>query len=191
MQIHVSEKLAMNDDVEVSATRRWINRVVVDFNLCPFAKRELLNDNVRFSVAKATTIEQLLEELLSELNLLFKQEEVETTLLIHPHVLSDFFDYNDFLDTANGLLVQHQFDGVFQLASFHPNYQFAGTDEHDASNYTNRSPYPMLHILREESLSKAIDAYPDIDAIPERNVTLMKDIGGEKLREVLRACYQK
>ncbi|MEM8500444.1 MAG: DUF1415 domain-containing protein [Pseudomonadota bacterium] len=178
----------MSDRIEVDATRQWVNNVVVGLNLCPFAKREFMNDKLRFAVTDSTTIERLLEDLLDELNLLCCQAEIETTLLIHPQVLVDFFDFNDFLAAANDLIVDREFEGIFQLASFHPNYQFAGVDENDASNYTNRSPYPMIHILREESLSRTIDAYPDVDAIPERNVALMREMGGSKLRELLRSC---
>lgn len=181
----------MNDRTEIDATRQWVSGIVVDLNLCPFAKRELINNKVRFAVTKTTTGEQLLEDLLNELNLLCNQAKTETTLLIHPNVFTDFFDFNDFLASANGLIVDQGFEGIFQLASFHPNYQFAGVDENDASNYTNRSPYPMLHILREDSLSKAIDAYADVDLIPERNVALMQEMGCSKLRDLLSSCYQE
>ena len=176
---------------EIEATRQWLNRVVVDLNLCPFARRELTNAKVRFGLSDATTEEQLLRVLSDELELLSRQADIETTLLIHPHVLGDFYDFNDFLHAANGLIVDQGFEGIFQLASFHPRYQFAGVDENDASNYTNRSPYPMLHILRESSLSKAIDAYPDVEAIPERNIQLMQEMGERALRDLLKSCDQE
>lgn len=181
----------MMANMEIEATRQWLNRVVVDLNLCPFARRELINDKVRFVLSDATTEEQLLRALSDELELLSRQANIETTLLIHPHVLGDFYYFNDFLHAANGFVLDQEFEGIFQLASFHPRYQFAGVEENDASNYTNRSPYPTLHILREESLSRAIDAYPDVETIPERNVALMREMGCSKLRELLRSCYKE
>lgn len=181
----------MSNCAEITATRQWIDNVVVDLNLCPFAKRELNNDTVRLALSSTITEEQLLHELVDELGLLLKHAEIETTLLIHPHVLKDFYDFNDFLSVANELLVEQGVEGIFQLASFHPEYQFAGVAEQDASNYTNRSPYPMLHILREESLSRAIDAFPDVGTIPERNVSLMNQMGTRKLQALLRACYSE
>ncbi len=187
-QIHAHTGLAMSNIAEVNATKKWLNSVVVDLNLCPFAKRELNNDKVRFVLSQVTTEKQLLDILLEELTLLHTDPNIETTLLIHPSVLNNFFDFNDFLFAANGLIAEQGFEGIFQLASFHPNYQFAGVDENEASNYTNRSPYPMLHILREASLTKAIDAYPDVDKIPERNIELMQDMGGDRLRLLLEAC---
>ncbi len=181
----------MFDRAEITATKRWIETVVIDLNLCPFAKREFLNDRVRYKVSQATEPEQLLLQLLEELQTLTHRQDIETSFLIHPHVLLDFYDYNDFLFSANALVLEQHFEGVYQLASFHPNYQFSETEQNDASNYTNRSPYPMLHILREESLTKAIDAHPDVNAIPERNVSLLNQIGSSKLRALLFSCFQQ
>ena len=130
------------------ATRDWLEQVVIGLNLCPFAHREFANDRVRFAITDATTELQLLQSLESELQLLFGDPSIETTLLIHPQALGDFADYNQFLDLADGLLVQMNLEGIFQIASFHPDYQFDGTSPGDAENYTNRSPYPTLHILR-------------------------------------------
>lgn len=180
----------MTTSPEIEATRTWIEKVVIGLNLCPFAKREIANERVRFTLSNANTEEDLLLQLLDEFNTLASQLDIETSLLIHPHVLDDFYNYNEFLHTANALLAEQGFEGVFQLASFHPNYQFADVSKDDASNYTNRSPYPMLHILREESLSKAIDAFPDVEGIPARNVALTQEIGAEKLRGLLRACLR-
>ena len=133
----------------IDATRRWVDRLVVGENLCPFAKRELVQDRVRFAVSGAQNDMSLLEDLGAELERLLAQPELETTLLIHPQVLTEFLDFNDFLGQADELLRRSGLEGVFQLASFHPHYQFAGTDPDDAENYTNRSPYPVLHLLRE------------------------------------------
>jgi hypothetical protein len=172
----------------VGVVRRWVEDLVIELNLCPFAGRELLRNRIRFVVSEATTEEQLLVALATELELLNDDETVETTLLIHPDVLQDFFDYNEFLDMADGLLRQMSLEGIYQVASFHPDYQFAGTAADAAENYTNRSPFPLLHILREASLAQSIDAYPDVEQIPIRNVEKMNSFGREKLQKLLRAC---
>ena len=162
--------------------------VVVDLNLCPFAKRELVKSRVRFTVSEAISEEALLIALEAELELLSDDPSVETTLLIHPMVLAEFGDYNQFLNHADGLLTQMRLEGIYQIASFHPNYQFGGTDPDDAENYTNRSPYPLLHLIREESLERAIAGFPGVEQVPARNIELMNSIGSEKLQALLRAC---
>ena len=178
----------MNEPQVVSATRQWVEDVVVGYNLCPFAKRELVKNRVRFVVSEAENEDELLQALQSELQRLEDEPDVETTLLIHPGVLQDFLAYNEFLDAADALLSYLELEGVFQVASFHPDYQFAGTDAGAAENYTNRSPYPMLHLLREASLESAIDNYPDVDGIPDRNIALMNELGVEKMRTILKRC---
>jgi hypothetical protein len=175
-------------ETAVRAVRRWVEDFIVKLNLCPFAGRELLDNRIRFVVTESTTEEQLLGALQTELALLNDNATVETTLLIHPDVLQDFSDYNQFLDTADRLLVQTGLEGVYQIASFHPSYQFAGTATDDAENYTNRSPYPLLHILREASLERNIAAHPDVEQIPVRNVALMNSLGREKLRALIQGC---
>ena len=178
----------MESEAIADAVRRWVEDLVVGLNLCPFAGRELVRNRVRFVVTEATTEEQLLAALETELALLNDDAAVETTLLIHPDVLQDFLDYNQFLDTAERLLVQTELEGVYQLASFHPDYQFAGTAADDAENYTNRSPYPLLHILRETSLARSIAAYPDVAQIPLRNIEQMKSLGRAKLQALIQGC---
>lgn len=179
----------MDDDNIVRSVRQWVDSVVAGLNLCPFAKRELENNRVRFSQAEATTEEQLLGALEAELELLNDDSSIETTLLIHANVLQDFPDYNQFLNLADVLLVEMKLDGVYQVASFHPDYQFGGTDPSDAENYTNRSPYPLLHIIREESLERAIAGFPDIEQIPQRNIELLNSLGCDELAELLQSCY--
>jgi len=174
----------------VGAVRRWVETVVVDLNLCPFAKRELVKNRVHFVVTAVTSEEQLSIALQAELEYLGREPSIETTLLIHPDVLHDFYDYNQFLSYAEGLLAQMKLEGVYQIASFHPDYQFAGTEPADAENYTNRSPYPMLHLIREESLDRAIAAYPDVDEIPARNTELMNTLGKDRLQQMLKACFK-
>ena len=170
----------------IAATRCWLESVVIELNLCPFAGQELRDDRVKFSVTNAATDVQLLQALEAELELLSKNVAIETTLLIHPQVLADFEDYNQFLDLADGLLEQMQLDGVFQIASFHPDYQFADSHPDDAENYTNRSPHPILHILREESLTRAIEHTADIDQIPIGNIQKMNELGTERLKLLFR-----
>lgn len=179
----------MNDIVSV--VQQWVQSVIVDLNLCPFAKREFVNNRVRFSVTDATTEEQLLIALQDEMKLLNDDLSIETTLLIHPEVLQSFSDYNEFLSYVDALVVDLELEGVYQVASFHPDYQFADTEQNAAENYTNRSPYPLLHILREESLEQAIADYADVDQIPARNIALMNSMGEEKLKSLLHACFDK
>lgn len=164
----------MNKSVCLERVRHWVETVVIGWNLCPFARKEFLQDRIRFVVSEAEDEEALLHDLLSELELLERDAEIETTVLIHPGVLTDFYDYNQFLDYVDGLIVQYEYEGIFQVASFHPQYQFAGTEPDDPENYTNRSPYPILHLLREDSLAQAIDRYQDVEGIPDRNIALLK-----------------
>lgn len=175
----------MSDEKIILAVRNWVENLVVGLNLCPFAKRELVKNRVRFVTTTANNEEQLVLALQAELTLLNNDPSIETTVLIHPEVLQDFYDYNDFLDVADAVLVEMELDGVYQIASFHPDYQFGGTQADDAENYTNRSPYPVLHLLREDSLEQVIADYPDVDDIPERNIALMNELGTPKLQALL------
>jgi hypothetical protein len=172
----------------IERTRRWIDRVVLDLNLCPFARRELDGGHVRFAVTRARTPERLLTDLLRELRLLQHDETIATAFLIHPGALQDFLAYNDFLDDVDRLLQSERLEGVFQVASFHPDYRFAGTAAEDAENFSNRSPWPMLHLLREDSVAAAVAQHPDAEAIPERNIAMLRRIGSDALRARLRDC---
>ncbi len=180
----------MQENKVIDSVRRWVESVVIGLNLCPFAKRELVTDRVRFVESSSTTQEQLLLELHGELERLCADASVETTLLIHPHVLQSFEDYNHFLNCTDDLLAEMELEGIFQIASFHPDYQFADTQTEDAENYTNRSPYPLLHILREDSLEEAIATYPDVDQIPVRNIELMNSMGAQKMRSLFLSCVE-
>jgi hypothetical protein len=165
----------------VTATREWIEKAVIGLNLCPFAKAVHSNGQIRYAVSRAQTPEELLVDLLSELQILAEADPagVETTLLIHPGVLTDFLDYNDFLEVAEAAVAEAGLEGVLQVASFHPLYQFAGTAPEDIENYTNRSPYPMLHLLREESVERAVEAFPDAAEIYEKNIATLRRLGHE------------
>ena len=171
--------LNADDDAIVAATRKWLERAVIGLNLCPFAKSVYVKEQVRYVVSNATTPEALLETLMDELQRLSDTpaEAVDTTLLIHPFVLTDFEDYNEFLDVADAAVEDMQLDGELQVASFHPDYQFADTDVNDISNYTNRAPYPILHLLREDSIARAVDAFPDAADIFEKNIDTMERLG--------------
>lgn len=163
----------------IDATTRWLERAVIGLNLCPFAKAVHVRRQVRMVVSNATNIDVLCEDLLDELQLLAHAdpEEIDTTLLIHPQVLGDFLDYNDFLEIADRAVDELKLAGQLQVASFHPQYQFDGTGLDDISNYTNRSPYPTLHLLREASIDKAVAAFPDAASIFEKNIATMRALG--------------
>jgi hypothetical protein len=162
-----------------AATRTWIERAVIGLNLCPFAKAVYVRDQIRYAVSAARTPAALLDDLRRELCALAQAtpEAVDTTLLIHPHVLADFSDYNDFLAVADGAVQVLGLSGVIQVASFHPQYRFAGTSPDDITNHTNRSPYPMLHLLREASVSRAVAAFPEARQIFEKNIDTMRRLG--------------
>ena len=179
----------MTHNKPLKATRNWVKSVVIALNLCPFAARELNANRVRFSLSEANTDAQLLNDLHRELLELDQNNAIETTLLIHPEALQNFADYNQFLDLADGLLQQMDFEGIYQIASFHPEYQFADTASDEVSNYTNRSPYPMLHLIREASLERAVAHYPDADQIPARNIALLEEMGHAKVLALWHACF--
>jgi len=174
-------ELHPDDDQVIAATERWLEKAVIGLNLCPFAKAVHVKKQVRFVVSSATTPEALLEQLMDELQRLSDTpaEEIDTTLLIHPFVLTDFLDYNEFLDVADAAVEDMQLDGELQVASFHPQYQFADTDSNDIGNYTNRAPYPILHLLREDSIERAVDAFPEAAEIFEKNIETLEKLGHE------------
>ena len=171
----------------VGETRRWIETFVIGLNLCPFARKVFVDDTIRYAVSAATEPEELLNDLTRELRHLVDRPitEVETAILIHPGVLQDFLDYNDFLSDADELLESLGLTGVVQIASFHPQYRFAGTSPDAVENDTNRSPYPMLHLLREESITKVAGDPAALDAIPARNVETLRALGRKKIAELL------
>ncbi len=159
--------------------KRWLERAVIDLNLCPFAKSVHAKGLIRYAVSNATSTAELLNDLKAELDYLHASapETLDTTLLIAPDCLHDFFEFNSFLSKAERMLIKLNYDGVFQIASLHPNYQFADTKFEDITNYTNRSPYPILHILREASIDRAVYAFPNAKAIYEINMETMRRIG--------------
>lgn len=164
------------------AVRTWLEEVVIGLNLCPFAAKPQRQKLIRIEITTATTHSELLAHLLQELTLLSSTpaHTLETTLLVLPHMLADFYEYNDFLDDAERLLRKKGFEGELQIASFHPDYCFADTQPEDAENLTNRSPYPILHLLREDSIEDALSKYTDPDSIPETNIERMKSLTPEQ-----------
>lgn len=177
----------MSGEDPIAQTRRWLERAVIGLNLCPFAKAVYVKQQVRFVLSEATTTEALLEELTAELTLLSQTDPqaVDTTLLVHPRVLTDFLDYNDFLDRADAAVAALGLEGEIQVASFHPQYQFAGTYPDEMGNYTNRAPFPTLHLLREASIDRAVAAFPDPDVIVERNIATLEELGVEGWKRLM------
>ncbi|AZN38043.1 DUF1415 domain-containing protein [Iodobacter ciconiae] len=168
-----------SDEQIILDTERWLEKAVIGLNLCPFAKAVHVKKQVRYRVSDARNIDVLIEHLIKELELLSDADpgKIEMTLLIHPHVLGDFLAYNDFLEIADSVLEELNLNGIFQIASFHPQYQFEGSKPDDIDNYTNRSPYPTLHLLREDSIDKAVEAFPDADVIVDRNIATLRSMG--------------
>jgi len=171
----------MTSEEIIAATRRWLEKSVIGLNLCPFAEGAYRGGRVRLRVSECRSASGLLEELRSELTALQAADplQCETTLLIHPWVLADFIEYNDFLDVCEAAIADLSLEGELQVASFHPQYRFEGSRPEDIDNYTNRSPYPMLHLLREASIDRAIAAVPDTDEIYRRNIRTLRRLGHE------------
>jgi hypothetical protein len=174
-----SQDALPDTDAILAATRLWLEKAVIGLNLCPFAKAAYVKNRVRLVVSPATTEDELLEDLATELRYLDGVEpvECETTLLIHPEMLRDFLAYNDFLELADATVEALDLTGEIQVASFHPQYQFAGSDPDDIENYSNRSPYPLLHLLREASVELAAASHPEVDLIPEKNMATLSKLG--------------
>ncbi len=172
----------------MAESRDWVERVVIGLKLCPFAPAPALKGLIRYVTSDAETCEGLLEDLATELQRLVESpaEELETTLLIHPRVLQDFRDFNDFLEVADELLRMLGLEGEIQIASFHPDYQFADTESGDIGNETNRSPYPTLHLLREDSIARAVDSFGDTSSIPATNLMTLQRLGRERLQALKR-----
>lgn len=175
----MSENTIRTNEEVIAETQEWLEKAVIGLNLCPFAKAVHVKKQIRYVVSAAQTPEALLEDLIVELQDLAAAdpEEIDTTLLIHPGALTDFLNYNDFLDVADATVEDLKLDGEIQVASFHPQYQFADTGPDDIDNYSNRSPYPTLHLLREDSIERAVEAFPDAADIFEKNIETLRALG--------------
>ncbi|MBN8413252.1 DUF1415 domain-containing protein [Halomonas litopenaei] len=175
----------------LAATATWVEEFVVRLNVCPFAGRELARDTIRYVEVDGRALEPALMALMDACHQLEVAPEVETSLLVFSHGLADFDDYLDALAMAEALLVDQGYEGVFQLASFHPDYVFDGVEDDDPANFTNRSPWPVWHLLREEGLERALAHYPDPEAIPERNIEKLREIGSAALAWQLEELRQR
>lgn len=175
----------LDDSAVIAATKAWLVSDVIGLNLCPFAREAFVTERIRYRVSDAREPAALRAHLAEELRLLHAADpaKTETSLLIHPRALGDFLDYNDFLDEADAALEELGLTGELQVASFHPCYQFDGAEPDDPANRTNRSPFPMLHLLREASVERAVASYPDADKIPERNVETMRRLAARGGRD--------
>ncbi len=177
-------------DRVIAETRAWVQRAVVGLNLCPFAKAPLVKDQIRFVVCESDDPRVLLDALCTQMSELVAADPavVETTLLIHPNALLDFAEFNDFLGAADAALEDRGLDGVLQIASFHPRYRFADAAADDLSNATNRSPYPTLHLLREASVERAVEAFPEAETIFENNIATLDALGAEGWSQLQAQC---
>jgi uncharacterized protein len=176
----------LTDDQIKKQTIAWIRSFIINYNICPFAKHTVNQETIAIDIVQPNNLEQALEMMMSTIVRMDKDTEIETVLLIFPYLLSNFDDYLDFVSLAEELLSLSGYEGIYQLATFHPDYCFADVLEADVSNYTNRSPYPMLHILRESSIEKAIDYYGDTSKIPDTNIATMHKLGLEKILTLLK-----
>ena len=171
-------------DIIIAQTKNWINQVVIGCGFCPFASKEMKRGSVHYEVLLHATRASALRAVIGSMHQLDTNDDIETSLLIIPEGFDAFDAYLELIDMAETLLAQEKYEGIYQVASFHPEYLFAGSNTNDPANYTNRSPYPMLHFLREESVSKAVDSYPDIDEVPTRNIKFTNEKGLEYMKKL-------
>jgi len=182
--------LTTNEQRIIAQTKKWVELVIIAHNYCPFAKREVEKETVRYKIIHETEYNSLLKAVIQECVWLDQNAETETALIIFPSNLENFNAFLDCLHLAEELLAAQNYEGVYQIASFHPEYCFQGAEENDAANYTNRSPYPMFHLIRENSVQRAVENHPDADAIPERNVEFAREQGLTKMKGLLQQCLE-
>jgi len=180
----------IDESTLIKQTKNWLNEIIIGLNFCPFAKREVLKNSIRYTINNSAELESSLYALADELQYLDAHSECETSLFICPQGFNDFDEFLNLIELADQLIDDLNYRSVYQLAHFHPDYCFDGVDQDDASNYTNRSPYPTLHILRESSLQSAIARHPDTSAIPETNIALARDKGSAKMQQMLNLCLE-
>ena len=176
----------ISDETVKTTVKSWIDKMIVGLNFCPFAKKEIERDTVRYAISSSVQANNALGHLIEELALLDNHLDIQTTLLVFPLGFDSFEKYLDMLELANSLISQGGYSGIYQLASFHPDYCFEGEDENDPANYTNRSPYPILHILRESSIDEVLKRYPQPESIPENNIAKARELGTEFLQALLK-----
>ena len=181
-------RMSVKENDIINQTRKWVNRVVIGLNFCPFAYKVLENNSLLCLVSSAGSVEPALTDLLKAIRLMDNSESIETILLIFNEGFYDFDDYLDLVDLADALIEDEGYEGVYQVASFHPDYVFEDSDEGDAANFTNRSPYPMLHLLRESSLEKVLENFSNPEEIPQRNVRFSREKGLAYMQVLLESC---
>tara|TARA_Y100001963_G_scaffold155145_1_gene245523 strand:- start:468 stop:1010 length:543 start_codon:yes stop_codon:yes gene_type:complete len=174
----------------ISTMQNWVSQVIVKYNFCPFARQEVESNSIHYFVSQAIRHDDAVMDMLEQCSELNHESERETTLVIFDRGFSNFDDFLDLVDLANALLVAQGFEGTYQIATFHPDYVFADSDEHDAANYTNRAPYPTLHLIREESMAQALEDYDDPEQIPENNIRLARRKGEAFWQHLLQQCHK-
>lgn len=182
-----SDQAIIDQDI-IKQTRCWVKMVIVGNNFCPFARRELERGSIRYSVKHSKDLASALQAVMDECAQLDANDAIETTLLIFAECFQDFEDYLELVELADGLMADQGYESIYQVASFHPDYCFAGAEHNDAANYTNRSPYPMLHFIREASMEQVLNKYPEPEKIPERNIEHARELGLEAMQRQLQAC---
>lgn len=182
--------MTQDSSVIIEHMTNWVRDIIVKHNICPFAKKELERETIHYSVVYGTDLREFLEAVNHECIKLDNSASVETTLVIFPDLADDFDSFLDLIDYANDLLEMQDYVGVYQLAHMHPKYCFDGLSDSDAANYTNRSPYPTLHIIREDSMARVLKLYPNPEQIPERNITFLREKGIEQVRTELNTCFK-
>jgi len=191
----MSEKPVGSDQNIIDQTQCWVKNIIIGHNFCPFAKRELERESIRYSVNRTTDLESALQAMIDECGHLDDNDDTETTLLIFTEGFKDFENYLDLVELGEKLIADQDYEGIVQVASFHPDYCFADSGENDAANFTNRSPYPMLHLLREDSISEAVEEWTerslDVEQIPVRNIETLRKLGADILASQLQACYRE
>jgi len=188
--LKVMNKEEQQTTSEISATKQWLDEVIIGLNFCPFAKKEFVNNTICYHQSKVEQVKPALKELIEQCHYLQQHEEIETTLLIYSEGFRNFDRYLDLVDYGNDLLIDSGFEGIFQLASMHPEYCFADDDFDDASNFTNRSPYPLIHIIREASMAKVLKVYKNPEQIPEDNMALAERKGSHFFQDILKRIHQ-
>ena len=190
MNKDAEQSVSQQTSVEIDATKQWLDEIIIGLNFCPFAKKEFVNNTICYFKSEAEQVKPALQTLIEQCHYLQEHEEIETTLIIFTEGFRRFDRYLDLVDYANDLLIGSGFEGIFQLASMHPEYCFADDDFDDASNFTNRSPYPMLHIIREASMARVLAVYKDPEKIPEQNMALAEQKGSNYFQDVLKRIHQ-
>lgn len=187
--------MQQSDEIITKQIQQWVNDFIVTLNICPFAQHEIMQNRVKIMVARPKKIELALDALMQEINWLDEHSETETTLMVFPTLFKTFHQYLDFIDLAESLMADQGCEGIYQVATFHPDYCFAGVEQDDVSNYTNRSPYPMVHILRESSIEKAVEFYQkqhnaSTEEIPTNNIALMASLGEKEIQSIINKAMQ-